>query len=71
MPFINVLKFHLISTFLLDNFLNVLTQEDLIPKGHNVLIFSQTRKMLNLIQVSPKVVSVLKFGLSTTRNLNY
>ncbi|XP_024028985.1 protein CHROMATIN REMODELING 24 [Morus notabilis] len=26
--------------------------EDLIPKGHNVLIFSQTRKMLNLIQDS-------------------
>ncbi|KAK4483541.1 hypothetical protein RD792_010739 [Penstemon davidsonii] len=26
--------------------------EDLIPKGHNVLIFSQTRKMLNLIQES-------------------
>ncbi|XP_051147249.1 protein CHROMATIN REMODELING 24 [Andrographis paniculata] len=25
---------------------------DLIPKGHNVLIFSQTRKMLNLIQES-------------------
>ncbi|MCL7027656.1 hypothetical protein MKW94_024372 [Papaver nudicaule] len=24
--------------------------EDLIPKGHNVLIFSQTRKMLNLVQ---------------------
>ncbi|KAJ9556695.1 hypothetical protein OSB04_011309 [Centaurea solstitialis] len=24
--------------------------DDLIPKGHNVLIFSQTRKMLNLIQ---------------------
>ncbi|KAB2597160.1 DNA excision repair protein ERCC-6-like [Pyrus ussuriensis x Pyrus communis] len=26
--------------------------EDLIPQGHNVLIFSQTRKMLNLIQES-------------------
>ncbi|KDP31473.1 hypothetical protein JCGZ_15353 [Jatropha curcas] len=26
--------------------------DDLIPKGHNVLIFSQTRKMLNLIQES-------------------
>ncbi|KAK6140502.1 hypothetical protein DH2020_025757 [Rehmannia glutinosa] len=25
---------------------------DLVPKGHNVLIFSQTRKMLNLIQES-------------------
>ncbi|KZV27507.1 protein CHROMATIN REMODELING 24 [Dorcoceras hygrometricum] len=25
---------------------------DLIPKGHNVLIFSQTRKMLNLLQES-------------------
>ncbi|KAL7158007.1 hypothetical protein ABFS83_02G114200 [Erythranthe nasuta] len=25
---------------------------DLIPKGHNVLIFSQTRKMLNIIQES-------------------
>ncbi|KAK9162446.1 hypothetical protein Syun_003348 [Stephania yunnanensis] len=24
--------------------------DDLIPKGHNVLIFSQTRKMLNLVQ---------------------
>ncbi|KAI3873867.1 hypothetical protein MKW98_001516, partial [Papaver atlanticum] len=24
--------------------------ENLIPKGHNVLIFSQTRKMLNLVQ---------------------
>lgn len=27
-------------------------QADLVPKGHNVLIFSQTRKMLNIIQVS-------------------
>ncbi|XP_062095785.1 protein CHROMATIN REMODELING 24 [Humulus lupulus] len=26
--------------------------DDLIPKGHNVLIFSQTRKMLNLIEES-------------------
>ncbi|XP_021677310.2 protein CHROMATIN REMODELING 24 isoform X2 [Hevea brasiliensis] len=26
--------------------------DDLIPKGHNILIFSQTRKMLNLIQES-------------------
>ncbi|XP_044510822.1 protein CHROMATIN REMODELING 24 isoform X4 [Mangifera indica] len=26
--------------------------DDLVPKGHNVLIFSQTRKMLNLIQES-------------------
>jgi SNF2 family DNA or RNA helicase len=28
-----------------------LPQDNLIPEGHNVLIFSQTRKMLNLIQV--------------------
>lgn len=50
---------------MLDNLLNALTQEDLIPKGHNILIFSQTRKMLNLIQVGPKHVSILKFGLET------
>jgi len=29
----------------------IVTQENLIPEGHRVLIFSQTRKMLNLIQV--------------------
>ena len=29
----------------------VFAQENLIPEGHRVLIFSQTRKMLNLIQV--------------------
>lgn len=28
-----------------------LSQDNLIPEGHSVLIFSQTRKMLNLIQV--------------------
>lgn len=32
-------------------------QDTLIPRGHHVLIFSQTRKMLNLIQVFFKTLT--------------
>jgi len=34
-----------------DTYLFAILQENLIEEGHIVLIFSQTRKMLNLIQV--------------------
>lgn len=41
--------------------LRCLAQDTLIPEGHNVLIFSQTRKMLNLIEVSCKVLVISLF----------
>lgn len=53
-----------IFCFVMSNVVLEFLQEKLIPEGHNVLIFSQTRKMLNIIQVSfstPQLVSSLNF----------
>lgn len=56
--------------YLVSNSCEIL-QNKLIPEGHNVLIFSQTRKMLNLIQVyysnhnlQSFSVSILQFAIS-------
>lgn len=36
-------------------------QQNLVSEGHNVLIFSQTRKMLNIIQVIKSILVMLIF----------
>lgn len=43
------------------NFFSFDLQDNLISEGHKVLIFSQTRKMLNLIQVYSKLLLLLIF----------
>lgn len=61
------------NVFFLDNFLLICSswlQGDLIPKGHNVLIFSQTKKMLNLIQVSLKLVFDFLFWICSIKQVH-